>query len=141
MLTVLREEGNLQIEKLAGESIAAALRRYGLLPAECESGGLCGNCRVRLAPAEAVDAVAEEYAVLSLAEIRSGWRLACCHTQVELFVQLPAIQPRRRNEPLLRNDLPCGLALDMGLDIIEAALVELRCGKVLARTLCSGNYK
>ncbi|MBQ6842160.1 MAG: DUF4445 domain-containing protein [Firmicutes bacterium] len=141
MLTVLREEGNLQVEMREGESIAAALRRAGLLAEECEAGGLCGRCRVRLAPADACEPVAEEYAVLSLAELRSGWRLACCHTQDELFVQLPSLPLQRRNEPLLRNDLPCGLALDIGLDIIEAALVELRCGKVLARTACSNSQR
>ncbi len=80
------------LELGAGETLYAALApRLPGFRGTCGGRGLCGQCRIRMAPAPPPLAV--DRALLNEVQLREGWRLACRHAprgRLEIWLPEPA---------------------------------------------------
>ena len=79
-MTVVFEPDGRKLRVDSGTSIFEAARKTGvLIRSECGGRGLCGKCRVIVADKNVLTEITEaETKHLSLTEISSGYRLACC---------------------------------------------------------------
>jgi uncharacterized 2Fe-2S/4Fe-4S cluster protein (DUF4445 family) len=100
----------------------------------CAGREECGRCRVRVlqgapAPSE------KEQRLLSVEELRDGWRLGCRIEVVEpLTLELPPC-----NTPILADDTPInfpgrvgkGAVIDLGTTTLVAQLIDLKSSQIL----------
>ncbi|MGE5508590.1 MAG: ASKHA domain-containing protein [Chitinophagales bacterium] len=129
-------------EVAGGETIWAAARRLGLpLPLPCGGQGLCGRCRVEVAPAPPPEAA--ETACLSVADLARGVRLACrCRPAEEATVRLLGDGTAAISTPAAAGEgypewVPAGpggsgfgVAIDLGTTTLVAGCVDLATGQV-----------
>jgi uncharacterized 2Fe-2S/4Fe-4S cluster protein (DUF4445 family) len=101
----------------------------------CGGRGRCKGCRVKVLTG-ALPPSAEDQALLSVAEIAAGWRLACrANANADLTLELAQweatiLADDTRFEFTPRPGL--GIAVDLGTTTLVAQLVHLRTGHVLA---------
>ncbi|MGB9854315.1 MAG: ASKHA domain-containing protein [Candidatus Bathyarchaeales archaeon] len=91
-ITVVFEPEGRKVRIDSGTSIFEAARKSGvIIRSECGGRGLCGKCRVIVADKNTVTEIREtEKKHLSLAEISSGYRLACCAVlKNDVLVMIP----------------------------------------------------
>jgi uncharacterized 2Fe-2S/4Fe-4S cluster protein (DUF4445 family) len=100
----------------------------------CGGAGICRGCRVRVVEGR-LAITAEMEQVFSEAELREGWRLACCSVvEGPLVLEIP-----QWDTPVLSDDTPLafepgqgvGIAIDLGTTTLVAQSVDLRSGAVL----------
>ncbi len=100
----------------------------------CGGAGICRGCRVRVLEGR-LAITAEMQQVFSEAELRDGWRLACCSVvEGPLVLEIP-----QWDTPVLSDDTPLafepaegiGIAIDLGTTTLVAQSVDLRSGAVL----------
>ncbi len=101
----------------------------------CGGRGRCRGCRVRVLGGS-LPVTGEEERLLTPAELRDGWRLACRHELAEdLRLELaqwemPVLGDAARFAFTPREGL--GVAVDLGTTTLVAQLVDLQTGDVLA---------
>lgn len=82
----------LWVEVPSGSSLLEAATLAGIeIRSECGGKGLCGKCKVRVSPKEAVGGTEKkELELFSQEELGKGWRLAClCRILGSLQVEVP----------------------------------------------------
>lgn len=101
----------------------------------CGGLGICSGCKVRVL-AGSLPVTTEQEEMLTPAELRDGWRLACsCGADEDLTLELAQWEA-----PVLTDETPfqftpregLGVAVDLGTTTIAAQLLDLRTGQVLA---------
>jgi len=118
----------------AGTPLKDLLFPYGV-EFPCGGKGRCRGCRVRVLDG-AIEPKPEEAAILTPAEIREGWRLACratadqdCVLEIAQF-EAAILADHSRFRFKARSGQ--GVAIDLGTTTIVAQLLDLPSAKVLA---------
>lgn len=134
----------------SGLTLAQALAAGGYgLDAPCGGRGLCGRCRVHMAP-PAPHPVPGDYRLLSEMSLSAGWRLACLHQvlpgmevslESESFPvhreegfhkgEIHLTSPRADGWLITRDPPALGMALDLGTTSLGAYLMDLETGETL----------
>jgi uncharacterized 2Fe-2S/4Fe-4S cluster protein (DUF4445 family) len=143
-LVKVRCDGSVHnLERMAGESLFAALERHALLPrADCGGGGTCGLCRVHLEAGAAEPVTAVERGRLTEAAIANGERLAC-RLKLDGDATISIVHGRPQPHWRTLHGLPpaelggeraegLGLAVDLGSSNIRLSLCDLAAGRRLA---------
>ncbi|MEI7609137.1 MAG: ASKHA domain-containing protein, partial [Rhodospirillaceae bacterium] len=134
-----------EIPCAAGASLFEALAETDWLPrADCGGRGVCGRCRVRVSPPEALPPTAQERARLPAAALAEGVRLACL-ARPEADLRMVIEPPEAGAAPWPEiADLPSvpwppaasgeglGVAVDLGSTNIRISLLDLGSGRRLA---------
>ena len=101
----------------------------------CGGRGRCKGCRVKVLQGS-LSISAEEKKLLTAAELKDGWRLACRHAvngdlELELAQwEMPVLSDHSAFKFTPRPGL--GIAIDLGTTTIAAQLLDLQTGNVLA---------
>lgn len=116
-----------------GQLLSEVLCRHHLfLSAPCGGMGTCGKCKIALLPTD-TPVSPQDLRLLTPAELKNGWRLACTFSLSEDIAFFPpeedAGEVRIQKQS---NDDSFAVAIDIGTTTIEAALVG-QSGETLAR--------
>ncbi|MDR2178689.1 MAG: ASKHA domain-containing protein [Synergistaceae bacterium] len=130
-----------------GDDLSTALAKEGIfLDSACGGAGTCGKCKIRVLSAS-LPATDNERRLLSEEERARGWRLACrvvpsgdmVIETADTDISGPAKKPEERPAKTPHRAFgafgafgACGLAVDVGTTTVEANLIDLKTGEVLA---------
>ncbi len=132
----------------SGQTLLEAAQSAGVgLASVCGGVGTCEECRVRLASGRLTPPTLVEQAVLTRAELASGFRLACQAeplSDVKLDIPPESLTAAQRLQldgeetlldlrPAVRSSGAHGLAVDIGTTKLAAYLIDLETGQTLAR--------
>lgn len=123
-----------------GVILKAALEKAGLgdlIDFPCGGRGICGKCKVLIDKLPTISSAEKKF--LTDKEIKVGVRLACLvKITRDIEISIPAqakIQKKKiiaTGKKAFYKNISCGLAIDIGTTVVEAALVDLKTGKEIA---------
>ena len=127
------EPSGVTMEVPSGTSLASVLSQHGV-DFSCGGTSLCGSCRIRVLDGS-LPVTEEDGAVFSVAELVSGWRLACqAHARMPLVLQCGQWQMDILTDNSTLSGMGkkgLGIAIDLGTTTIAAQMIDMTTGSVL----------
>jgi len=135
-----------QLAVASGISLFDGLAAHGVqLPSNCDGGGSCGLCQVRMDPS--TPANSNERSLLSATDLAAGYRLACqqrAQSSTKLTLDDTLLQARRFTAEVVESRFLTPFIKEIHLQLPASARFAFRAGsfvqiEVPAHQLCIGN--